>query len=271
VAGIEVKGDELKVLRLQVTKFQRGGLAAVLLGSLCAPALAVPAPAAVPAAPDIRVQVVAETSATIGAPMSGRLSQFPLRDGERFKQGQVLARFVCAEKEGALAHARAVLDGRKQVYQSKQELHSLGSSSEVEYKVAGTDVEQAAADVKTAQAMVDTCVVVAPFSGRVAGVFAHNFQFVQTGAPLLEGLSDQNLDFEQIVPSVWLAWLKPGAKFSVAIDETGKTYPATLTRLSGKVDAVSRSVKVYGHIDGPVDTLLPGMSGRAIFSPPAAR
>jgi membrane fusion protein (multidrug efflux system) len=213
---------------------------------------------------------MAETSATIGAPMSGRLSQFPLRDGDRFKQGQILARFVCDEKEGALAHARAMAEGRKQVYQNKLELHRLGSTSEVEYRVAATDLAQANADVKTAQAMVEDCVVVAPFSGRVAGLFTHNFQFVQIGAPLLEGLSDQDLDFEQIVPSRWLAWLKPGAKYSVVIDETGKTYPATLTRLSGKVDAVSRSVKVYGHIDDAIDTLLPGMSGHAIFAPPAA-
>lgn len=223
-----------------------------------------------PAARDIRVQVVAETSATIGAPMAGRLSQFPLKDGERFTQGQVLARFFCAEKEGALGHARALLEGRRQVFASKQKLHNLGSSSEVEFQVAEAEVQEATADVATAQAQVDACVVVAPFSGRVASVSTHNFQFVGTGAPLLEILSDKDLDLELIVPSLWLTWLKPGAAFDVAIDETGKTYPAKITRLSGKVDAVSRSIKVYGKIDGPVDTLLPGMSGRALLSPPAS-
>ncbi|MFM0002850.1 efflux RND transporter periplasmic adaptor subunit [Paraburkholderia dipogonis] len=289
---------KLKSMRLQVTKFTRGGLAMVALGlgvSTGSLALAAPTPAAglatatanavtpvrpitpaaqpvaaaQPAASEIRVQVVAETSATIGAPMSGRLSQFALRDGDRFRQGQVIARFVCAEKEGALAHARAVFDGRQIVNASKQRLHALGSTSDVEYKVAEADEEQAAADVKTAQTLVDTCVVAAPFTGRVSAVFAHNFQFLQTGAPLLDVLSDRNLDLEMIVPSMWLAWLKPGNTFNVAIDETGKTYPATLTRLSGKVDAVSRSIKVYGHIDNPPDTLLPGMSGRAVFTPPA--
>jgi RND family efflux transporter MFP subunit len=289
------KVKTLKSMRLQVTKFTLGGLAMVALGagvSTGSLALAAPTPAAgpattanavtlrpvtpaaqpvaavQPAASEIRVQVVAETSATIGAPMSGRLSQFPLHDGDRFRQGQVIARFVCAEKEGALAHARAVFDGRQIVNASKQRLHALGSTSDVEYKVAEADEEQAAADVKTAQTLVDTCVVAAPFTGRVSAVFAHNFQFLQTGAPLLDVLSDRNLDLEMIVPSMWLAWLKPGNTFNVAIDETGKTYPATLTRLSGKVDAVSRSIKVYGHIDNPPDTLLPGMSGRAVFTPP---
>ncbi|HLZ67439.1 MAG TPA: HlyD family efflux transporter periplasmic adaptor subunit [Aliidongia sp.] len=248
----------------------RAALAAALI--LSSPALAAgPDPAKAPIEPavrDIRVQVVAETSASIGAPMAGRLVQFPLKDGERFTQGQVLARFFCAEKEGALGHARALLEGKRQVFASKQKLHNLGSSSEVEFQVAQAEVQEATADVTTAQALVDACVVVAPFSGRVSGVFTHNFQFLGTGAPLLEILSDKDLDLELIVPSLWLAWLKPGAAFDVAIDETGKTYPAKITRLSGKVDAVSRSVKVYGKIDGPVDALLPGMSGRALLSPP---
>lgn len=219
--------------------------------------------------PDVRVQLVADTIATIGAPMPGRLTQFPLHDGDRFKQGQVLARFDCGEKEAALAHARAVLESRKSVNESKQRLRALGTSSEVEYKVAAADEKQAAADVEAAQTFVGNCVVLAPFSGRVSAVYTHNYQYVQTGAPLLEVLSDKSLELEMIVPSLWLSWLKAGSPLKVSIDETGKTYPATLARLSGKVDAVSRSVKVYGRIDNPPDTLLPGMSGHALFSPPA--
>lgn len=268
---------KLKLMTSQVSKLARGSVTAVVAGTLFgASAMAAPSPAttlsassAASAAPEVRAQVVAETSTTIGAPMSGRLSQFPLQDGERFKQGQVIARFVCAEKESTLVHARAVYDGRKTVNDSKQRLRALGTSSEVEYKVAESDEEEAAADVKTAQTVVDNCTVAAPFTGRVSAVYTHNFQFLQTGAPMLDVLSDKNLNVEMIVPSMWLTWLKPGSTFNVAIDETGKSYPATLVRLSGKVDAVSRSIKVYGRIDNPPDTLLPGMSGRALFTPPA--
>jgi membrane fusion protein, multidrug efflux system len=242
---------------------------ALMGGALPAWAMPPGAPGASGTPPDIRVQVVAESATTIGAPMSGRLSQFPLHDGDRFRQGQVLARFACDEKEGALAHARAVLDGRNAVNESKQRLHALGTSSEVEYKVAAAEAGQAAADVRTAQALVSDCTVTAPFNGRVAAVTARNFQYLQMGAPMLEIVGDASLNLEMIVPSQWLAWLKPGSAFSVAIDETGKTLPATLTRISGKVDPVSRSIKVYGHLDNPPATLLPGMSGRALFVPPA--
>jgi RND family efflux transporter MFP subunit len=245
-------------------------LASVQKAALALPVAAQPqaAPSASPA-PDIRVQLVADTIATIGAPMAGRLTQFPLHDGDRFKQGQVLARFECGEKEAALAHARAVLESRKSVNESKQRLRALGTSSQVEYEVAAADEKQAAADVQAAQSLVANCSVAAPFSGRVSAAYAHNYQYLQTGAPLLEVLSDKSLELEMIVPSMWLSWLKPGSPLKVTIDETGKTYPATLDRLSGKVDAVSRSVKVYARIDHPSEALLPGMSGHAIFTAPA--
>jgi multidrug efflux pump subunit AcrA (membrane-fusion protein) len=111
---------------------------------------------------DIRVQVVPRIHATVGAPMAGRLSEFPLRDGDRFEQGQVLARFVCAEQEGALAHAKALLEEKRQVLATNSQLRNLGTSSGLEYRVALAQVAEATADVQTQTAIVDNCVVRAP-------------------------------------------------------------------------------------------------------------
>jgi multidrug efflux pump subunit AcrA (membrane-fusion protein) len=63
--------------------------------------------------------------------------------------------------------------------------------------------------------------------------------------------------------------LKPGASAEMTIDETGRTYPVRVDRLSGAVDAVNQSIKAYGRITGPAPDLLPGMSGTATFSPKA--
>jgi membrane fusion protein (multidrug efflux system) len=217
---------------------------------------------------DIRVQVVPHTYATIGAPMAGRLSEFPLRDGDRFDQGQVIARFVCAEQEGSLARAKAVLEEKRQVLATNSQLRNLGTSSGLEYRVALAQVAEATADVQTATAVVDNCVVRAPFAGRVSGISVQPQEFVSLGAPLLDILDDRSLELELIVPSRWLSWLQPGTVFTVAVDETGKSYHAAISRLSGKVDAVSQSIKAYAHLTDPAPDLLAGMSGRANLVPP---
>ena len=218
--------------------------------------------------PEIRVQVVSRASTTIGAPMSGQLEGFPLRDGDRFEKDQVLAQFACAAQKGALAHARAVLEEKQRVLATNRRLDQLGTGSTLDYHVAVAQAAEAAADVQTATAMVDNCTVKAPFSGRVGGVAAHDYQYVDVGSALLDILEDQALELELILPSRWLVWLKPGADFTVSIDETGQTYQAQLTRLSGRVDAVSQSIKAYGKLLSASPDLLPGMSGRATFNPP---
>ncbi|MCR6629892.1 MAG: HlyD family efflux transporter periplasmic adaptor subunit [Magnetospirillum sp.] len=218
---------------------------------------------------DIRVQVTAVTATTIGAGMAGRLVQFPLKDGDRFKQGQVLARFDCAAQDGALARARAGQEKRRKVFEIQEKQRQLGTNSALEFEVAAAEAREAGAEVAAAQAMAGRCVIAAPFPGRVAAVMAREYQHVPEGAPLLEILSDRDLELEMMVPSRWLAWLKIGVRFEIAVDETGRTYPATLARMSGKVDAVSQSIKVYGRVVGAADDLLPGMSGRALFKPPS--
>lgn len=219
---------------------------------------------------DVRVQVVAHNAASLGSPMSGRLAEFPLRDGDRFQQGQILARFVCNEQEGSLAHARAELAEKRTILATNSKLNSLGTGSGLDFHVAAAQVEEATADVQTATALVDNCAVKAPFPGRVAGVSVRPYQFVGVGQPLLEILDDRALDLELIVPSRWLTWLHEGTPFSVTVEETGRTYHATIDRLSGKVDAVSQSIKAYGKLTDPAPDLLAGMSGKASLAPPPA-
>jgi multidrug efflux pump subunit AcrA (membrane-fusion protein) len=59
--------------------------------------------------------------------------------------------------------------------------------------------------------------------------------------------------------------LVPGKHFRVTLDEVAKTYQAEITRVGGKVDPVSQTIKVYGRITDKADELLPGMSGAIEF------
>ncbi len=251
-----------------------GCLAALVLGTGAAPAPAdplqglSPAPVTQSGWQEIRAQIVAHVETTVGAPMAGRLIEFPWRDGDRFTQGAVLARFHCSEQEAVLARARAVLQQKREVLSTSAKLNKLGSSSGLEYRIAVAQVDEAAADLQIATVGTENCVVRAPFSGRVGTVSAHPFQSVGLGSPLLEILDDGTLELELLVPSRWVVWLLPGQTFAVEVDETSKRYEATVIRVAGKVDAVSQSVKVYGRLAPGLAELHPGMSGRALLQPP---
>ncbi|MBP2292735.1 efflux RND transporter periplasmic adaptor subunit [Azospirillum rugosum] len=217
---------------------------------------------------EIRAQVTARVATTLSSPMAGRIRDLSIEDGDRFKQGEVLVRFDCAVQEGQHARAVAVLEKNRQLQEVNERLRKLGSVSVKEMNVSHADVATAAAEAGITRAMVDRCTVTAPFAGRVAGVSVKRYQFIGEGQPMLDILDDKQLELEAIIPSRWLAWLGVGTGFQVEVDETGKTYQAKVSRLSGRVDPVSQSVKIYASITGASGDLLPGMSGRALISPP---
>ena len=82
--------------------------------------------------------------------------------------------------------------------------------------------------LKVVEAVVARCTIAAPWPGRVAERHVQRYQSVGEGQPLLDVLDDRTLEVEMIVPSTGLAWLKPGHRFELAIDETGERYAAEL-------------------------------------------
>jgi membrane fusion protein, multidrug efflux system len=224
-----------------------------------------PATGSAAAAP-IGVQVTARSTATMAAPMAGQLVEFPAADGDAVKQGEVVAKFNCAQQEATVARAHAELVKRQDMLSTQKSLKALNAYSKSDYLVAQNDVEVAKAELEFAKTTVDNCTIHAPFNGRVASAPVRNYQFVQAGAPLLDIVDDRDLELEFIVPSVWLVWLKIGAEATVQVSETQKTYEAKIARISGKVDAASQTIKIYGRMEGDTSDLLPGMSGVAHFA-----
>lgn len=188
------------------------------------------------------------------------------REGEQFEEGQVLVALDCAVQQAQLQEARAALKAAENKKAVSQRLVELKSGGVLEAELAAVEAEQAEAKLRLTQAVVSRCTITAPFEGRVVEQKARPHQYVQEGEPLLEILDHTALDVEFIAPSQWLPRLKPGQPFQVEIHETGKSYPARLTRIGAKIDPVSHTVKVMGELDGAPPGLTAGMSGRAIIA-----
>ena len=125
----------------------------------------------------------------------------------------------------------------------------------------------AKADASLAQAMVERCVIKAPFGGRVVERKVNRYEYVAEGTPLLEIIDDKNLEVEMILPSSSLVWLKIGHPFNLHVEELGKIFQGKIERIVSKVDPVSQSLKLYGSIDVNVEHLYPGMSGTIKIQP----
>ena len=245
------------------------------LSLLAALALAAPAAAQQPSQPDaaavpqvIRAQLVPLAFTTLSSETAARIDKISHRAGEHFQKGETLVEFDCVSQRAQVAKARAVLKAAEKTHAIHKRLFDLKSMSGLELEVSAAEIDKAKADLAIADAMQSKCVVEAPFAGVVVDQKAREFQYTTPGQPLLEIVDDKALELEFIVPSAWLRWLKTGYAFSVAVDETGKTYHAHVELLGGRVDPVSESIKVTATIDDGAQELMPGMSGRVVMAPP---
>jgi RND family efflux transporter MFP subunit len=217
---------------------------------------------------EIRVQLVPLHAATLSSEMAGRIEQIATRVGDHFHRGDVLITFDCAVPRAGLAHAQAVVTQAERTYEIDRREAAQNSTTPLALDIAASEVLKGKADLVAAEAVVAKCSIAAPFAGVTVDRKAREFEYVKPGESLLEVFDDKTFEVELAVPSLWLGWLKVGTPFQVKIDETGKTYPAQVSRFGGRVDPISRSVKVFGEIIENTTELLAGMSGHAIMAPP---
>lgn len=217
---------------------------------------------------EMRAQLSPQRFTTLSAELGAKIARISVKEGERFKAGTVLIEFDCALQAAQLDKAKAQLAGADNIYTGNRRLAELHAVGQIELGNAEAEVMKARADVAYLQATLDKCTISAPFDGRASEQKAREQQFVQPGQALLDIIDDDTLELEFIMPSRWVMWLKPGHKFNVSIEDTGRSYPVILVRIAARADPVSQTVKAVAVIDGNYPELIAGMSGHVLLEQP---
>jgi membrane fusion protein, multidrug efflux system len=217
---------------------------------------------------DIRAQLTAVTYNSIASELNAKISELPFKEGQTFKVGQVLVVFDCATQQAQFQKTKAVLSIADRNFQTQKKLLALGSVGRIEYENSYSEYLKTKAENDELASVLARCNVLAPYSGLIVEQKVRAQQYVQAGQPLLDILDNTSLELEFVAPSKWSPWLTQGYKFEIKLDETAKSYPAKITRVNGKIDPVSQTIKVAAVIDGEFKEISPGMSGVLIITPP---
>lgn len=202
---------------------------------------------------------------TFSSETAAGVASINVKEGSTFHAGAILLQLDCRLQQADLKKALAEQGAARGAEAAARKLKSYGSISGFEFVKATSEAQIANADVDKLRAIVEKCVIRAPFNGAVAELMVHAHESVKPGDPLLKIVNTENLEFELQVPSCWLQWLHIDSVFYVHINETNSTIKAKITKINPQIEPVSQSVKLIASIE-PNPTLLPGMSGQAIFA-----
>lgn len=213
----------------------------------------------------IRAELRPTHYTTLAAEFDAVINRIEIAEGQSFKAGQLLISLDCRLREAQMNKAKASLQGAQKILEGNRKLAQFEAIGEVELATSESQVAQAKADVEYLQVLLNKCQIKAPYAGKAGEQHVQEKQFVPAGSPLIDIFADSELQLQFIVPSEYTAWLKPGQGFTITIDERQQRYPAEITRIAARVDPISQTIKVFGHIVGQYPELMAGMSGSVLL------
>lgn len=213
----------------------------------------------------VRAEVRPSRPYLLTLPFSGTVASVEVYDGELVKKDQLLAVLDKAAAERGLEEAR------KSLQEALEQVQGMRWNTEADREAAQELLARRADALQAAEERLAMTGMKASFDGRVTEIRARAGQHLHRGEVVMELAEEGDLEVVSEVPSAWVSRLREGNVIWVFVEETGKSYEAAFVRFGGKVNAASRSIRAYARFVSTPAELLPGMSGRANFFPPAPR
>jgi len=239
--------------------------------------------------------VRAAKRADLSFQVEGTLRQLPVDEGQEVKEGQLIAQLDQRDFEnnlrnaqGQLARVKAALEGAQSEYDrilriQKQDPGAASESMVVKRREA---VDQARAEIKSAQAAVDAAqdklgytTLRAPFGGVVSKRHVDNFQEVRAKQAIVSLDDLSSLEILVDLPEIVVASVRESdkqtgseasahAEFAAA---PGKEYRLKVKEFATRADPKTQTYQVVLQMERPKDVLiLPGMTATVVAEPPAS-
>lgn len=196
----------------------------------------------------------------VPAEVDGRVTQILFTAGQRVQAGQVLVQMNDAPEQGELARLQAQARNARTLLERTRRLLPQQAATREQLDQAQADYDQAAADIKRVQALIEQKRVKAPFDG-VLGVRRVNLgQFAKAGDALVS-LTDATTLYANItLPEQALGALRAGQPVTVTVDaHAGREFTGQVTTVEPQVDPGSRTVRVQATLPNADGALAAGM------------
>ena len=245
----------------------------------------------VPESLEVVGSVRARTSAVVSSRIAGTVSLFKVREGDRVKKGELLARINATESLAGLAQAEAATDEAQQGVDEARTRKKLADATFLRYtklydEQAVTrqefDIKQAERDLasqgvvraearlkqlqasgRSASAVADYTKIVAPISGVVTAKPIDLGSTLFPGQPLLTIEDDGSYQLDLAIPQSLGGKVVSGTHVTVTIDGGGSSYSARIAEVVPAADPVSRTFIAKVNLSGT--GFRSGSFGRALI------
>ena len=209
-----------------------------------------------------------EASASLSFPVPGTVARTFADEGQRVRQGQLLAELDPTSARQTFDAAEAALNQAKDACARLRQLYDAESLPEIQWVEAQTRLRQAEAAFEIARKNLGDCSLSAPFAGVVGRRQASAGENVLPGVPVMTLLQIGSVKVRFSVPEQEIAGLGADSRIGVSVAALGdRTFTAGRIEKGAVANPAAHTYDVRATLPNAGGELLPGMVCRVTVSP----
>ena len=202
----------------------------------------------------------ASEEAKVAFRVSGTLTRVTVKEGDRVRRGQVLARMDDRDYRVQLAAAEAEYTQVKAEAERVMGLYADSVGTANNYDKARYGLQQIAQKLQHCRDQVDDCLLRAPFDGYVRTVLHESHETVSAGMPVVSLIADGQTEVVINIPASENLRRDRFASFSARFDVLpGEEFPLHLLNIARQANA-NQLYEVRLGLEGRHPQITPGMS-----------
>ena len=204
------------------------------------------------------VEAIDETY--ISPEVAGQIIAIYVREGDKVKKGQLLAKLDTRVIEENIADIKSQLEYAKTLYEKQKRLWDKNIGSERQYLDSKNRYETLVNKLKVLQAQHDMSFIKSPINGIVEDIYQKKGELATPGMRMMYIIDLDKLKVTAMISEVYL----PVIHIGDTVEITFPTYPGLIYRrpitfIGNVVNKQNRTFKVQVELENPGDELKPNL------------
>jgi RND family efflux transporter MFP subunit len=212
---------------------------------------------------EIQGSVDTKQNILIAAEMSGVLEHVYVKEGDRVKKGQLLAKI----DDGGLSQQKAQLKIQanlaKTTYERQKRLWEKNIGSEIQYLNAKSSYESLVESVNQIDKQISKTVVRAPFSGIIDDVMIEQGNVVSAGmSSIMRIVNLEDMYIRADVPESYITSITEGKKVEVYFPVLGKQIESSVRQTGSFINPANRTFSIEVAVPNDDNSIKPNLTSR---------
>ncbi|MEJ2113231.1 MAG: efflux RND transporter periplasmic adaptor subunit, partial [Flavobacteriaceae bacterium] len=197
------------------------------------------------------------------AQFAGILSNVYVKEGQRVKKGQILAKIDDGGLSQQLSQAKTQESLAKTTFERQKRLWEQQIGSELQFFQAEATYEGQQDLVKQLQSQLDRTYVKAPFSGIIDNVITEQGSVVAPGqSQIIHIVNLDNMYIEAEVPESHLPNVTKGKKVEVNFPVLGKTVETSIRQVGNSINPNNRAFRIEVGVPNKNGDIKPNLTSK---------